>query len=940
MFGIDGKSNPYFQIVTFDTSILSNYYAAKSASFAASYTTPIKHSKQGPAVITPWKDDDLAAAGLIKKKKIDLLATRFNKLRGKTDFIDSTTKAVKAAGSNLDDKALFTLYSALRDLETIAEYAASDKTPEALLAKVHSQFKAGLSQVRDFIKDAKLDKLILLYGEKKARVESAVQLGKNIREIEGRTLNVISKTSTLSGVTSADSFTINIKAGTDKDNIVIDLSGISGPITLESLVNHINSQISSLTKVDGDGNTVSKYETRAQINDDGNKNFSLGFKVESGSILSFSSAAAEPALVIAGNFTKTGLNQTKTGQLTKIDGLSSAAVKVFSQTVAGYELEGNVPVLKDKDGKKIPPEAPKAFETNASGVASDSQGNIYVVGSSKGHFGSQINTASEKDVYLSKYNASGEIVWQRLLGASDTAEAFDIKVDGNDNIIIAGRVNGELKSSDVQTGFDSFVTKYDSGGIEQWTHQLDSASEDQANALAVDASGNIYIAGQVRGRISSAVTGNGGTDSFVVKLDGTNGATLGQAQFGTSGEEFGEGITIAGDGSIILASREGGDAIIRKLDAADLSNVLSTINLGSLSGGKITDLEANGSNIYIAGTANAALSSGGTVVSGHNGSRDGFITSIDASGALSASWTNYIGTSSADEISGLTVRGGSVYAVGQTYAQIGADIKRGARDGFAVKLDGASGTQEWTHQFGASGGYTEGAAVTFTSAGSSVLTKLGLPTGKVSTVQTRDILTQTSARVGDHFFISIDGGRKHKIDIRKNDTFHTLSKRIDRLHFRNIKSSATLDSKNGSGLKIEAKSGSTIEIIAGKGMQDLLAKIGLEPTKILPSKVLFSSKADKIGTDPDHLGGVFAFNLNRGFGLRNHQEAEYVKNQIKTAIDHVKRAHRSLTYDPIKAEILRNSKIKKGNVSPYLLKQLTNYQDGLAKLTGGAGISI
>ncbi len=935
MVGIGGNNNPYYQIIGIDSSVLSNYYSAKTASFAAYAAPRASAGKQTPAVITPWDDERLAAIGLGDKKKPDLLATRFNKVRHKTNFIDSSTKAVKSAGKNIDDKALFTLHAALKDLAIITEYAADKNTPAASLAKLHKQFTSGLSQVKDFIKDAELDKLILLYGAKRARVENDVQLGKNTRGIQGETLKVRSKDDVLPGVSSSDSFTLKIKAGLNSDDILIDLSEISGPITLKNLVSYINGKISSLTTVDSKGDTVPKYDTRAVVKDHGDKDFSLDFKVEAGNQITLSSAAAEPALMIAGNYVKTGLNQTGEGSFTKIEGLSGSPKRVFSQAVSGHDFKSNAPILKDKDGKEIPPDSPQTFDTNASGIASDSQGNTYIVGSSKGHFGSQINTAEQKDVYLSKYNAAGKLVWQRLLGASDTAEAFDIKVDKNDNIIIAGRVDGKLDSSDVFRGFDSFVAKYNAGGTEQWMRQLDSASQDQANALAIDASGDIYIAGQVRGRINSSVTGAGGTDSFVLKLGGSNGALQGQAQFGTSGEEFGEGIAIAGDGSIILASREGGNAVIRKLDAANLSTVLSTLDLGSLSGGKITDLEAEGSQIYLSGTASGSLSGGGSIASAHNGGRDGFITSVDASASLSANWTNFVGTSSTDEISGLTVQNGSVYAVGRSFDQIGPHAKRGVSDGFAVKINGTSGAQEWSQQFGKTSGYNNASAVAFSSAGSSVLTKLGLPTGLVQTGETRNIVTQTSAREGDHFFISIDNGRKRKITIEENDTFQTLAKKIDRMHFRNISSSATLNKDLGYGLKIEAKFGSTVEIFAGKGSQNALKKIGLEPTRILPKEIIFSSKNDNIGTDPNNLGGVFAFDLNAGLGLRNRKEAEYVQNQIKSAINILKSAHRSLTYDPLKAEILRNSKMKKGKVPAYLLKQLANYQDGLAKLGGG-----
>ena len=82
----------------------------------------------------------------------------------------------------------------------------------------------------------------------------------------------------------------------------------------------------------------------------------------------------------------------------------------------------------------------------------------------EGDFGGQINGAKLNDVFLSKYDSIGNLLWSRLLGASDDAEAFDIAIDGDDNVIIAGKTNEELIASDVFSGTDSFVMKYSKSG--------------------------------------------------------------------------------------------------------------------------------------------------------------------------------------------------------------------------------------------------------------------------------------------------------------------------------------------------------------------------------------------------------------------------------------------------------------------------------------------
>ena len=143
--------------------------------------------------------------------------------------------------------------------------------------------------------------------------------------------------------------------------------------------------------------------------------------------------------------------------------------------------------------------------------------------------------------------------------------------------------------------------------------------------------------------------------------------------------------------------------------------------------------------------------------------------------------------------------------------------------------------------------------------------------------------------------------------------------------------------ENGPELKIESQAGATIDISAGKGAQDALIKLGMEPTKILPSDKVYAIGEETLGTDPENLGGVFGLALLSGFSLRTKKEAEYVSGQIAAALETIERAYRSLTYDPVKADILKQAKIKKGTVPPHLLSQLNNYQDGLNRISALTG---
>ena len=67
---------------------------------------------------------------------------------------------------------------------------------------------------------------------------------------------------------------------------------------------------------------------------------------------------------------------------------------------------------------------------------------------------------------------------------------------------------------------DIFVVKYDSSGNRQWTKQYGTSAQDIANALALDSSGNIYVTGQTTGNMDGNTKGDASySDIFLIKLN-------------------------------------------------------------------------------------------------------------------------------------------------------------------------------------------------------------------------------------------------------------------------------------------------------------------------------------------------------------------------------------------------------------------------------------
>ncbi|MBM3301964.1 MAG: SBBP repeat-containing protein, partial [Deltaproteobacteria bacterium] len=150
-------------------------------------------------------------------------------------------------------------------------------------------------------------------------------------------------------------------------------------------------------------------------------------------------------------------------------------------------------------------------------VAVDGLDNLYITGSTAlGFDGSFV--AGWKDVFLVKYNSSGNWQWTRLLGTIEDDIGYGVAVDGLGNVYVTGFTGLGLDGNTTNGLNDIFLAKYNSSGVKQWTQQLGTSLQDVGYAVAPDSLGNIYITGSTGGGLDGN-TNVGGLDIFVVKYD-------------------------------------------------------------------------------------------------------------------------------------------------------------------------------------------------------------------------------------------------------------------------------------------------------------------------------------------------------------------------------------------------------------------------------------
>jgi hypothetical protein len=220
--------------------------------------------------------------------------------------------------------------------------------------------------------------------------------------------------------------------------------------------------------------------------------------------------------------------------------------------------------------------------STAYGIALDTSGNIYMVGSTQyadtfdGHSTFDGSTHTDKqDATLVKYNSSGTKQWSVVLGTTGENDiAFAVDTDSNNDVYITGSTSGNLDGNTNNSfGYSAiFISKFNSSGTKQWT-KLTSSSSGQGTyggkGIVVDSSDNIYVTSSARNGVGlDGNTNLGGSDIILIKYN-TDGTKLWTKQSGGSGYDYGFSIDLDSSGNIYITGETTGS--IDKYPASGLN---------------------------------------------------------------------------------------------------------------------------------------------------------------------------------------------------------------------------------------------------------------------------------------------------------------------------------------------------------------------------------
>jgi len=203
----------------------------------------------------------------------------------------------------------------------------------------------------------------------------------------------------------------------------------------------------------------------------------------------------------------------------------------------------------------------------------------------------------------------------RYKGPGGSADwAFALTVDGSGNVYVTGKSYGGSYIGGYYTYDYSYATvKYDTAGNQLWVARYDgpAGDDDVAQAIAVDASGNVYVTGKsYNGKHLTNPTATPSLTSndyayATVKYD-SSGNQLWAARYDGPGQvdDIARAIAVDGSGNVYVTGSSGGDYATIKYDSGGNQLWLASYGNSTNSTDGAVAVAVDGSvNVYVTGTS-------------------------------------------------------------------------------------------------------------------------------------------------------------------------------------------------------------------------------------------------------------------------------------------------------------------------------------------------
>ncbi|HEY4032195.1 MAG TPA: hypothetical protein VGM25_17750, partial [Caulobacteraceae bacterium] len=911
-----------------------------------------------------------------------------------------------AGVSSQDYQNLFALYQGLNSLYDLASTAAVQGTANAdptmsyiQPAQLQSAFASGMSQLENFLSNDPFSEFNLVAGKVQTQAQSTVGIpngtyqtyttgviatgdeSQALASFQGNVqfnITVASKYATTT-ITKPDGTKSTVTQ--PPKTIPIDLTGMgAAPRTIDNVVNYINKQLQA-AKVStrfGAANLGSTASTTTlpngqTVTNKGTSEWGLTVNGSSGEVVSFSAPSTAAALYVSST---TGGAQTyqppstdpTTGEATPGGEVASATAQQVMKLQTGQDVVGTQPPTITNAGSTtgLPVGAvfAKALPDGVSDVAASatgSDGSVYLLANATG----SVNNApvqAGQGVVLLKYDSSGKLLSTKVVAGLQNASGGSVAVGADGTVAVAGTnsttatTNAAGLTTPATTS--AFVQVYDPTGAPSWSQKIPAlAGASGASGVVVGSDDSVYVSGLTTGSVGNQIP-QGSQDEFIQGFDKTGAATF-TKQFGSRATNTSAGLAYdSATNTLYTAGLENSQTVVRsftltttttgtgsKAKTTTTATAAGSRNLGFATG--VAGIGLTNGQVVVGGTAGASTIKAGTVTRAYAGVSDGFIASIAASPALTASSSDsvaYLGQSGVTQVAtAMTVAGGQAYLTGTLANDPHSLASPNATEGFVSGVDASTGTLSYSSRFAGANGQDAPSSITVAATGSSILDQLGLPQGTINGITSNLITASTSIKAGQSFWVRTSpGGPQNQVTITATDTLQTLTDKLNialagqgqaqvlalggnsqlEITPNSTSSFIELDSQQASNMTPGASSSSL--------QTDVLAALGL------PSGVIRTVNQINNLTDVSQLR-EYGLDLPTNLDLSTTTSAQHAANALQAAMSAVQSAYQDLATPPTMASEAAAAQQAAGGAAPaYLTSEIANMQAGLARLTGGA----
>jgi hypothetical protein len=931
-----------------DTSslILADMEAKEGISNAADGSSAT--TKTGPTA--PWN----SATGMPSVSDAVRQAVDGSKL------IDTGAAKLDApAGTSASDyKGLFALYQGLNTLSDLAQTAAqqASSSTSALTSsspytaeQLQSAFNSGLSQLQSFLASDAFKGFNVTGGQVGSTQLSTVKIADttNVNYSTGPVATG-DPAVPVAGFGGDVKFTITLsgKYMTKPTTVDIDLADMgSTPRTMDAVAAYINSKLKAAGSVSTFSVTqlgTTPSTTTNGVTTPGEPQWGFNITGVSDETLSFSASSTAASVYVS---------QGTGGATTLASGSSSTTTTAAGEQLVKLDTQNNA------TGATVTSAYPTAADDNlpqsgvfanalpdgvtgvkASAVGAD--GSLYLLADATGSVNGA-PTPGAQGVALLRYDSSGQLLYSKVLPQGPDATGYSLAVGPDGQVAVAGTDTAPAASGSSAKS-TAFVQVFAADGSPSWSQSVPAlGGTSSAAGVTIGADGSVYLSGTTTGSVGDQIP-HGDSDEFIqgFKPDGTATFTT---QFGSAGDNSSAGLAYdSTTNSLYSAGLENGHAVVRSfsLNGAAKPTATAVRDLGSAS--SVVGIGVANGQVSVAGNVIAPTLNAGTVAQAFTGTGDAFVANL-TTGLTPADSDNvaYLGVAGATETAtGFSFAGGQAYVTGTVSGDPHTLAASGATEGFVTGVDAGTGATTYSTRLAGANGQDAPTSIAASASGASALDLLGLPDGSIDPDRSNLIVANTSIKAGDSFYIRTSAsGAQTPVTITATDTITTLANKIN--NALGYQGTATVEtSSSGDRISIVAASTSSyIELNSQSSVSnpvqsgdgtDVLAALGLQDGILRKVKTVQNGL-----TDPTQARD-YALNLPSGLSIGSAAQAQAASTSLQSAMATIQQAYQDLVNPPtLASEAASKAQGSSGAVPAYLTAEISNYQAGLARLTGG-----